>query len=196
MRWLWVIVALGLGGFFAVRSIAARPIERPPGVIAPSIPVQAALPQPLRLEKNGVSLTAVASFELEARVILKHVYDDAGARIAPVDLALGWGRMSDTAVLRRIRFWQNYRFYFWQTPEYPIPREEIERSSANMHMIPANPFIERRLKGLKPGNLVRIQGYLVNAKAPDGFYWNTSLTREDTGNGACELVWVESLSIR
>jgi len=196
MRWLWVITALGVGGFFAVHYTAARPIERPPGVTAPSSPVQIALSQPLRLEKNGVSLSAIASFELEARVILKHVYNDTGARIAPVDLALGWGRMSDTAVLRRIRFWQSSRFYFWQTREYPIPHEEIERSSANMHMIPANSFIERRLKGLKPGNLVRIHGYLVNAQAPDGFYWNTSLTREDTGGGACELVWVESLSIR
>uniref|UniRef100_UPI0023F3BD79 hypothetical protein n=1 Tax=Allomeiothermus silvanus TaxID=52022 RepID=UPI0023F3BD79 len=166
MRWLWVITALGVSGFFAVRYTAARPIERPPGVTAPSSPVQIALSQPLRLEKNGVSLSAIASFELEARVILKHVYNDTGARIAPVDLALGWGRMSDTAVLRRIRF--------WQTREYPIPREEIERSSANMHMIPANSFIERRLKGLKPGNLVRIHGYLVNAQAPDGFYWNNS----------------------
>lgn len=190
------MVGLGIAGFFLLRSMDARPIERPPGVVAPRIPLQVELSPALGLEKNGIHLTALASFELEARVILKHIYHDPGARIAPVDLVLGWGRMSDTAVLRHIRFWQSARFYFWQTSAYPIPREEIERSSANMHMIPANAYIERRLKGLKPGHIVRIRGYLVNAQGPEGFYWNTSLSREDTGEGACELVWVESLSVR
>jgi len=31
---------------------------------------------------------------------------------------------------------------------------------------------------------------------PDGFAWRSSLTREDTGAGACELVYVESAALR
>ena len=32
-------------------------------------------------------------------------------------------------------------------------------------------------------------------RGPGGFVWNTSLTRNDSGNGACEIVYVESLSV-
>jgi hypothetical protein len=62
-----------------------------------------------------------------------------------------------------------------------------------MHMIPANDDIERRLKSVRAGNLVRIRGYLVEVTGKDGFRWKSSLSRSDTGAGACELVWVESL---
>ena len=33
-------------------------------------------------------------------------------------------------------------------------------------------------------------------RAPDGWRWRSSLTREDTGAGACELVWVERIVTR
>ena len=39
-------------------------------------------------------------------------------------------------------------------------------------------------------------GYLVDVRGPGGFIWNTSLTRDDTGDGACEIVWVETLEVR
>ena len=41
-----------------------------------------------------------------------------------------------------------------------------------------------------------IGGYLVDVAGPGGFAWNTSLTRNDTGDGACEIVWVETLEVR
>ncbi|TVQ68348.1 MAG: hypothetical protein EA363_11415, partial [Balneolaceae bacterium] len=78
---------------------------------------------------------------------------------------------------------------------FPIPRREIEVSSANMHMIPATREIERALKRVRKGDLVRFNGKLVNVEGPGGFRWRTSTTRTDTGNGACELVFVESFEI-
>jgi hypothetical protein len=38
---------------------------------------------------------------------------------------------------------------------------------------------------------------LVKVEQPSsGWRWVSSLSREDTGAGACELIWVESLSVR
>jgi hypothetical protein len=51
------------------------------------------------------------------------------------------------------------------------------------------------LKRVRKGQLVHIEGFLVDASRPGGWHWNTSLTRGDTGAGACELVYVESLDI-
>ena len=64
-----------------------------------------------------------------------------------------------------------------------------------MHMIPANPVVEKRLKSVRPGNIVRVRGCLVEVSAKDGWRWRSSLTRTDTGPGACELIWVESLEV-
>ncbi len=64
-----------------------------------------------------------------------------------------------------------------------------------MHMIPADENVRRALLAVGTGDRVRVHGLLVDARRADGFYWNSSLTREDTGPGACELVYVEELQI-
>ena len=40
-----------------------------------------------------------------------------------------------------------------------------------------------------------IEGLLVDARRSDGWSWNTSLTREDDGKGACELMLVRSVRV-
>jgi hypothetical protein len=135
---------------------------------------------------------------VEARVLSKRSYrHDQGAAISPVDLALGWGRMSDTKVIDKLGIRQHDRFYFYSWPDLPpIDPGEIVVSSANMHMVPSSQLLAKELKRLKAGNLVRLEGYLVNVTGPEGFYWHTSTTRTDSGNGACELVWVEKIVVR
>jgi hypothetical protein len=65
-----------------------------------------------------------------------------------------------------------------------------------MHMIGATDVIERKLKSVRAGQIVKLSGYLVEARGADGWIWRSSLTRDDTGAGACELVWVTELDIR
>jgi hypothetical protein len=38
-----------------------------------------------------------------------------------------------------------------------------------------------------------MKGWLVDATGPNGFRWPTSRRRDDTGNGACELFYVEEV---
>ncbi|GEM84709.1 hypothetical protein [Meiothermus hypogaeus] len=200
MRLFWLLLILALSTFWFIRDVRARPIAHPPGVLAPQAPYQAPLNSwsEVRLEKPGYQFRPVAYFELEARVLSKRLYRyDAAAAISPVDLALGWGRMSDTAVISKLNIRQSDRFYFYSwSQEPPIPPAEIVVSSANMHLIPANDNIRERLERVKPGNLVKIKGYLVNVSGPDGFFWKTSTIRHDTGNGACEIVWVADLIVK
>ena len=195
MKKLWAILVICLiGAYFAWRD---RPLERTPGVLAPDPPQQSAVAAPLPVfEKNGYRITPLARFEAQARVLAKEdYYLGTEAALAPVDLALGWGRMSDSQVLAGIAISQSHRFYYWYTETFPIPRREIETHSANMHMIPADPNIEKQLKAVRSGAIVNLRGYLVEARRDDGRYWRSSLTRDDTGSGACELVWVEALEV-
>jgi len=64
-----------------------------------------------------------------------------------------------------------------------------------MHLIPATAHVERLLKNVRPGQIVSFSGYLVEARDASGWNIRSSLTRSDTGAGACEVVWVEDLQV-
>jgi hypothetical protein len=193
-RWLFVLGALAL---FALWQHAHRPIKYSPGVLVPAVPSQESLRFTPDLPRKGdMTIKPLAKFSLSARVLSRADYSwDAGAALVPVDLALGWGRMSDSAVLDKIEISQSGRFYFWRVSEFPIPENEIIESSANMHLIPADASTQRAIERTRIGDVVTFDGYLVEANGPNGYKWTSSLTRSDSGAGACELVWVEHFDI-
>jgi hypothetical protein len=185
------ILSYGALGWWSQRAVSHGP-----GVIAPNAPEQEALGDAGPFDYQGYTLQPLARFSVEARVLSREDYHfDAGAGLAPVDLALGWGPMSDETVIAQLSISQSGRFYSWRADELPIPREQIEQHSANMHLIPADDRIERKIKRVRPGQIVRFSGFLVEARGAGDWRWRSSLTRNDTGNGACELIWIEDFSI-
>ncbi|MFZ6779724.1 hypothetical protein ACO0LD_23075 [Undibacterium sp. Ji83W] len=194
--WKWLFAAIIL--IFAVQHWRNRPLPVPPGSIAPNEPVQTMLSSGKTYDQNNYKLTALADFTVEARVLSKQTYSsDREADLAPVDLALGWGAMSDTAVLDQLSIGQSNRFYFYRwEKEPPRPPTEIATHSANMHLIPTTPALEKIMKDVRVGQVVKIRGQLVEAKAADGWHWRSSLTRDDTGAGACELIRVEAIEVK
>jgi hypothetical protein len=167
-----------------------------PGMTAPNEPVQENLNENSMMMVDEYFLTPAATFQIKARVLSTQRYRSGReSDLSPLDLTLGWGPMSDETNIEKIDIRQSARFYFWKTSRFPIPRRDIETHSANMHMIPSSDRVESKLKGIKPGETISITGKLVNVEAADGWRWRTSLTREDTGNGACEIVYVEDVDI-
>lgn len=168
-----------------------------PGVLAKELPLQVAIGSSAIREIGEYSITELARFSIKAKVLSKtDYYFDRGADLSPTDLALGWGRMSDEGVLETIDISQSGRFYRWYVDAFPIPRGEIQTHSANMHLIPANDSVADDIASVRAGEIVEISGSLVEVKSnDDGWRWRSSLTRKDTGDGACELIFVESLRI-
>ena len=112
-----------------------------------------------------------------------------------MDLALGWGAMSDEGVLKDIKIRQFNRYYVWSTKTFPIPRKDIEKLSCNMHMIPANEAVRRAILKVRAGQRVQFKGYLVEAISHDGWSMKSSLSRGDTGANACEIVYVKEFHV-
>ncbi len=173
----------------------SRPISHEPGIIAPQNPIQQKVTHVEQFKYKEFKITPLAKFSTEARVLSrKRYYFGRAAKLVPVDLALGWGTMSDESILKSIKISQSNRFYLWHVKRFPIPKKDIISHSANMHLIPANSDVRHKIKKARKGALVKFSGYLVKAECEDGWRWNSSLKREDWGSGACELVWVEEFN--
>lgn len=194
MKKVLLIAALLAAGFWQYDQ--NRVITQSDGVIARAAPIQRDLENATDFRHEGYMVTPLANFAIEARVLSRKKYSlGREAELSPLDLALGWGPMSDNQVLEKIDISQGNRFYYWRVEQFPIPKQEIIRHSSNMHMIPANAQVASQLAGVRKGNVVTIIGQLVKINADDGWRWQSSLSRTDTGSGACELVWVKEVSV-
>ncbi len=172
-----------------------RPVSAPDGVLAADEPQQVDVAQGEQRQIGRWSLNERATYKITARVLARETYHfDALAGLAPEDLALGWGPMSDNRVLKGIEISQSHRFYFWRSTTMPIPRDAIISHSANTHVIPGNALVAKQLSRLRPGEVVTLTGELVDAHRSDGVSIRTSMTRLDTGAGACEVMWVADVS--
>ena len=149
-----------------------------------------------QLQLSGHRIIPLQPFSLEARVLGREdYYLDRPAQLSPTDLALGWGPMAEPANYQRVAISQRNRWYYWRVDEFFIPRRDIERHSANMHMIPANPVVAKTRARVKREQRISLHGQLVRVEGDDGFRWVSSLSRDDTGDGACEVIWLEHLEI-
>ena len=182
-----LVICMGMAGTGNVHQL-------PNGITAPNDPIQTAATGVRPWKKNGYLIRPLARFKINARVLLTDHYSwDRESQLAPVDLTLGWGALSDTAVLSTLELSHGYRHYRWVARDLVLPTEEINDHMANMHIIPADAHVEGKLRKVIPGDIVTIDGYLVEAATADGWSWRSSLTRQDSGNGACEVLWAERI---
>jgi hypothetical protein len=171
-------------------------VEYAPGVMAPEPPRQVNLVSAKRFTFKKHTITPLAEFQVKAKVLSQKCYRwGREADFSPVDLALGWGRMSDQSIVNHIKVLQMNRWFMWQTAKLPIPVEEIQRSCANMHLVPADRTIKRALTDVRKGDIVEFTGYLIRIDSRDGWHWVSSRSRSDIGLHACELVWVDTFTV-
>ncbi len=189
-----LVILLGAGWHFYTQP---GQITLGPGVLVKETPWQEAISSPNSHQVDNYTITELADFRIKAKVLSKKNYFmGREADLSPTDLALGWGSMSDESILDQIKISQSGRFYRWRVESFPVPRREIETSSANMHLIPATDAVDSVIKEIRNGDIIELSGSLVNVESDsDDWRWKSSQTRNDTGNGACELIWVESLQI-
>lgn len=171
-------------------------ITYPAGITAPDQPIQNNLSISKEWHKDKYTIKALAEYKIKARVLSRNNFSTGReSDLSPVDFALGWGPMSDQSIIDKIKITQSNRWYHWETNASPIPLSNISLNSANVHIIPGDDLIAKKLDDVYRGSLVDMKGYLVEVNAPDGWHWKSSLRRDDTGGGSCELFQVDTLEI-
>jgi hypothetical protein len=145
MRWLQIL-ALGILAYAGYQYFSHRGVKHPDGVVTVASDPEQTSTSDSDFTYKKYAIKPLKDFKIVARVLsAEHYTMDAGADLVPVDLALGWGRMSETSVINQLNISQGGRFYrYHYNLPAPIPPNEIVTHSANMHMIPSTDAIERQ----------------------------------------------------
>jgi hypothetical protein len=188
-------ICAGLVVFGAWHWYSQRELPHAPGVTAAEDPWQDEIDAGEGIERDGFRLVPRAEFRATVRVLKREDYSVGPlARLVPTDFAVGWGPMSDSAVLADIEISQSNRFYYWRTETWPLSRDDIENHSANWHVIAGNDSVREVLEDLRAGSIVELRGRLVDIEGKQGGM-RTSLSRGDTGAGACEILLAASARV-
>jgi len=180
--------------------IIATPPKEEMADIAPPIQKQL-IPQENMLyegKNKEVNITLLAKYTIKAVVKSKKNYNsDSGAIVSPMDLALAWGDLNKKEIDKKITYSQRGRWYYYRTSNTSVVSvKDIGTQSANTHIIPSNEKVLKQLKKIRKNDLIELQGYLVSVEIYKGQpAWTSSLTREDIGNHACEIMYVTNVKV-
>lgn len=156
---------------------------------------------------NGwdVKINYVAEYKVAGRVVdVQDYYGyDLQNKLSPRDVGLTWGELAKEKNHTKLT-WSSLgnRYLSWSTSDREWLNEiggtsRITECYSNNHLIPSDDKNKKLINKIKEGDFVRIEGYLVNiySKKSDGsyFYWNTSTSRSDSGDGACEVIYVTNV---
>jgi hypothetical protein len=164
------------------------------------IPYTSNEPMIIKNEDSEFTITPVAEYKIAAIVVGKKSYHDGWrAEVAPIDLALAWGKMAEPEYDQYISYSQSDRWYFYEyDKESPFDSYYIITHSANNHVIPADDNVYKAIKSIKKRGKVLLEGFLVNVRGRykgGNFWWNSSLRRSDSGDGSCEVLYVKKIKI-
>ena len=145
--------------------------------------------------KGPVTLEKLATYKVQAGVRGRQRYwFDTGGEISPMDLILAWGDLNQPGAVKDVNYRQSERWYYYTVDEKsPLTIEHVGRNSSNTHIIPADDDVWRTLRRVRENHYVELEGYLVNVRFESEIstrVWRTSLSRTDTGDGACEIFYV------
>jgi len=153
-------------------------------------------------------MTPTFDYEITGFIVSKREYGTFGLsrsdRVIPYDICMIWGWNAFSLVYQAedLKFSQRGRFCFIQYQKTHIKDDEL----SNNHLIPASDDVSDVLDGLMAGDQIRMRGKLVNVHAKlsedsftlldaEEFSMKSSTNREDTGGGACEVIYLEEVEV-
>jgi hypothetical protein len=161
--------------------------------------------RPMTLPDAGVEsrIEPLYSYELYGLVVSYRQHDGESSmhrwsndHLNMADVCVVWSDTAFEPTLRKLDFWNGIFTCNVQTRDSVAWSRFKMNQLSNNHLISADPFIRDRVAEIRVGDQVRIKGSLARYGAVgNGGLRGTSITRDDTGDGACETILVEEFEI-
>ena len=112
-----------------------------------------------------------------------------------LDVCVIWGDNLANERLHKIDFWNGIFTCNVKTRDQQAWDAFNMDQLSNNHLISDDDFVRRQVRKIRIGDQIRVRGYLASYSSGGGYKRGTSTTRTDTGDGACETIYVEDFEI-
>ncbi|MFV0544106.1 MAG: hypothetical protein ACK5L8_10505 [Marinicella pacifica] len=166
-------------------------------------PKQSPVNQALQtVEYNDLTFTVqpLFSYELSGLVVSRCVHEADYKRslhglsedyLNVADLCVVWGDSADPNILKHFNFSNGQFTCNFQTRNEQAWQAFNPEQLSNNHVLAVDESVRKTLAEANIGDQIVLRGYLADYTNPKGYLRKTS----NTGNGACETIWVEQASI-
>ncbi len=216
---IYTLIFLLFSAFFAFNDNITKAGNSTSDIKAMIYPVQIPLYPQISFiqDMNGVetTFTKLAKYTIAGRVVEEHDYSKpmtdflelvAGKtyynEIASKDIAISFGPLALEKNHKKMTYiMTGTRRISYAVNDPSIYNElgdinEVRTYVTNNHLIPANSDIEKLIQKISKDDYVQITGYLIDAvwqNKNNKYAISSSLSRYDTGNNACEVLYVEDV---
>jgi hypothetical protein len=195
-----------LAWFFADKL--PPPARLRPAVLADPLQVAVELPA-LRTTVDGVDygIERRYTYDIAGVVVSLHHSDtwwdtahaEWGDHINLMDVCLAWGDNAAQDTYRDVHFSNSQWECRFETHSSQTWKAFRQDQVSNNHLLTDQPAIARAMAAIHVGDQIRLRGFLVNYTIyRNGVAQGTRIssdTRTDSGPGACEVLYVESLDV-
>ncbi len=168
-------------------------------------PVQKATHKPpFDVIYNGVDYLVEPQYEYDlSGMIVSFRHHDGESRmhrrandhLNMLDVCVIWGDNTRNPRLNEISFWNGIFTCNVKTKDQAAWDAFDMYQLSNNHLISDDEFVRDQVKDIKVGDQIRVRGYLASYSSEKGGTRGTSTTRLDTGDGACETIFIERFRI-
>jgi hypothetical protein len=158
---------------------------------------------PFTVDYAGVAYRVEPQFEYELHgmIVSFRLHDGksrmhrlANDRLNVADLCVVWSDTAFSPTLRKVDFWNGIFTCNFQTGDSEAWARLRADQVANNHLLSADAAIRERVAGVRIGDQIRVRGWLASYGSGAAMR-GTSTTRADTGDGACETIFIDEFEV-
>ena len=185
-------------------------LPEPPALRAELLeePVQVAVSRdPIKATVGGTNyvIQPLYKYDLHGMVVSKHdadtwwdfLHKEWNDKLNITDLCVVWGNNARSGAYRDISFSSGQFTCNFQTSSNEAWAAFDTSAISNNHLLSNDPGLARKMRDVRIGDQIHFSGYLAEYSHNQGapFKRGTSTVRTDSGNGACETVYVDSFDV-
>lgn len=159
---------------------------------------------PFTIDAGNLSYEIEPKYDYELYGVVVSYNDSEGSRwhekmqdfINVRDLCVIWGDNVELGMQQLISFSSGSWTCYWKTSDSYAAHNFSESGYSNNHLLVEDPMVKRALMSAETGDHIRLKGSLVHYKnLKTNTARGTSIVRNDSGNGACETIFVDEFEI-
>lgn len=160
-------------------------------------------PFEVKTKENTFTITPLFDYELYGMVVTFHhsksIYDNTHKRwgdfLNAKDICVIWGDNIKDSIYQKFQFTSGTWTCYWRTYDQAAWSAFSQKHISNNHLLAEDKALSKVIMNARRGDQIYMKGHLVKYSHDGGFTRGTSTTRDDTGEGACEVVFVTEFKI-